>query len=111
MSIAIVHIEHPVVTNCHCEPFVSVILSEAKNLTWLRIKLRDRRILSHPSTTEITTSLALLVMTPPCHCEPRLHRGVAISIPSPLAGRRVGRHPARIYSRWDMGNGRGLGGG
>ncbi len=27
--------------------------------------------------------------------------------PSPLTGGRVGRHPARIYSRWDMGNGRG----
>jgi hypothetical protein len=26
---------------------------------------------------------------------------------SPLGG-RVGRHPARIYSRWDMGNGIGL---
>jgi hypothetical protein len=26
---------------------------------------------------------------------------------SPLTGGRVGRHPARIYSRWDMGNGRG----
>jgi hypothetical protein len=24
-------------------------------------------------------------------------------------GGRVGRHPARIYSCWDMGNGRGLG--
>jgi hypothetical protein len=31
-------------------------------------------------------------------------------IPFPLSlGRgRVGRHPARIYSRWDMGNGIGL---
>jgi hypothetical protein len=28
--------------------------------------------------------------------------------PSP-AGERAGRHPARIYSRWDMGNGIGQG--
>jgi hypothetical protein len=25
-------------------------------------------------------------------------------LPSPSTGGRVGRHPARIYSRWDMGN-------
>jgi hypothetical protein len=106
---------HPEPFFCHSEPFALCHSEEAKrpkNLT--QGKLREE---SHvgtdlqvcPLRTGLKTCpyISLLCHSEsftPCHCE----RSVAISIPSPLAGRRVGRHPARIYSRWDMGNGRGL---
>jgi hypothetical protein len=35
-------------------------------------------------------------------------QGREFIIISSTLGRRAGRHPARIYSRWDMGNGIGV---